>query len=506
MVVKVGIRGRLKLQTWRDGQLTGEQVAENIVCLNGLSDLAAAVAWAAAQDQGAQIGAVSNFLTPVYGAVGNGTSPPYAITGSVAAGSSIIQPYSPPPVTATGTLTSGSPTITATSNTGVYTGMVLTDLAGLIPSGTTVLSSTSTTITMSNNATGTLTESFTVGYSFLEGMVIQDSSGLVPPYTVVVSSAGNAITMSGPSSGSSLSVPVPLDTIVTGTSTATTHTVDVTAGALIVVVVGAYNGGSPAFGISDTLGGLSLTLVDVDNPTSFATPAIYYAVASTTTDGTITVTNTSGTALTIQPWQITGQNAAPVTQSLVVSASNNGQFTNAPAANSMVFSVACDATTGTAPTWTTPNGSTSIMATQVSGRAYTAAAYQLGSAYQMVAWGETNPANPAIVAIEIAPTLGESIVVGTDNSDTTLYSEFQRVQVSAVAASPATGAGSTTLMQFQFAANTATESVTEAAVFVLADSGTNDGDMLDHCIFSPAFSWTAGDSMTLSAEFIWNFP
>ncbi len=507
MVVKskAGLSGKLTLRTWRDGVMTGERVAENIVCLNGLSDLAAAMAWSAAQDQGSQIGAVSNFLTPVYGAVGTGTNPPYALTGAVAAGSTIVQPYSPAPVTVVGTVTVSSPTSTSiASTTGIVAGMTLTDVAGQIPAGTTVLSTTSTTITMSANGLGTQAlDSVTAGYNFIEGMVVADTAGLIPAYSLAITNASNEITMSEAAIGSTLSIPAALDTVTTGTTSVTTHTVDVTNGALIVVVVGNYNGGAPALGISDTLGGLAWTTVSASNATSFAGAAICYATATSTIDGTITVTNTSGTAMSVQPWQITGQAAVGAT---VTAGTSNGTLSAAPYATSMIFSVASDYTAGASPVDTVPNGFSSLMANQQKGNLYTSAAYQLGSAYQALAWITSGAVGPSMVAIEIQPALNSTILVGTSNADTQLGAELTRTQVSAVAASPATGAGSTTLLQFQFPANAADFVITEAGVFVLADSGTNDGDMLDHCVFSPAFTWSTGDTMTLSAEFIWNFP
>lgn len=68
----------------------------------------------------------------------------------------------------TGTLTSGSPTISAVTNipSDLKAGSTLTDVANVIPSGTTVLTIGATTITMSANATATpSTGTDSIGYT-----------------------------------------------------------------------------------------------------------------------------------------------------------------------------------------------------------------------------------------------------------------------------------------------------------------------------------------------------
>lgn len=232
----IGIEGRFTLETFRAGRCTGRATARNIVCEAGLSDLATAIGWAGAQDQADLIGASPAYLTPLYGAVGIGTSPPYAAT-------------------ATTTVNSTSLTL-VTPDTGVYAGLV---------------------------ATG---------------------SG-IPEYTTVTSDPGS---------------------------------------------------------------------------------------------GTVTL-------------------SAPAT----------------------------------------------------------------------------------------ASAAGVSVTFGTSTADTTLYSELDRVQVSAVASTPSGGSGSSTIWQFQFPIQTATYTLTEAGIFCLASNTANSGDMLDHALILPAFTWTQGDTMTLAAQLTWNF-
>jgi hypothetical protein len=52
---------------------------DNIICTNGLFPVAQALAWAGIQDQAASLGVTSpSYLTPLYGAVGDGTGTPAA--------------------------------------------------------------------------------------------------------------------------------------------------------------------------------------------------------------------------------------------------------------------------------------------------------------------------------------------------------------------------------------------------------------------------------------------
>lgn len=94
-----------------------------------------------------------------------------------------------------------------------------------------------------------------------------------------------------------------------------------------------------------------------------------------------------------------------------------------------------------------------------------------------------------------------SLTIGTTSVDTQLYSELSRATASGNASGPTTGNTSAfALWQFQFSAQADTYSVTEAGVFCVASLAANTGDMLDHAVFSPAFTWAAGDSLTLAAQ------
>jgi hypothetical protein len=46
---------------------------DNTICVNGVSAIAAAIVWSGLQDQAANLGVTSTYLTPLYGAVGSGT-------------------------------------------------------------------------------------------------------------------------------------------------------------------------------------------------------------------------------------------------------------------------------------------------------------------------------------------------------------------------------------------------------------------------------------------------
>lgn len=123
-------------------------------------------------------------------------------------------------------------------------------------------------------------------------------------------------------------------------------------------------------------------------------------------------------------------------------------------------------------------------------------------------WAESGvTAAPALLAIEIQPGPNTAMNVGTSATDLTLYNELGRAQVSAVTSSPPGSSGTAnTFYQFQFEAQTATFTLTEAGVFANASSTVGTGSLLDHALFIPQFTWTAGDTLTMTAEFTWSNP
>lgn len=85
-----------------------------------------------------------------------------------------------------GTLTGGSPTITGVTNipTDLKAGATLTDVANVIPAGTTVLSIGATTVTMSANATSTpSTGTDTITYTIPGDFVMQRPLRITSGYT-----------------------------------------------------------------------------------------------------------------------------------------------------------------------------------------------------------------------------------------------------------------------------------------------------------------------------------
>jgi Listeria-Bacteroides repeat domain (List_Bact_rpt) len=93
--------------------------------------------------------------------------------------------------------------------------------------------------------------------------------------------------------------------------------------------------------------------------------------------------------------------------------------------------------------------------------------------------------------------IGED-VVPTIN-DTQLVSELARSTVSAVASSPLSD-GAATIFQFQFPIQPLTYTITEVGLFTLASVNVNTGDLLDHAVVYPTFTWTTGETMTLAAS------
>jgi len=72
------VHGRLTLTRAREGEITNVVVVDNIICAAGLSVMAAAIAWAGIQDQAVNLGLSpsGNYMTPLYGALGNGSGTP----------------------------------------------------------------------------------------------------------------------------------------------------------------------------------------------------------------------------------------------------------------------------------------------------------------------------------------------------------------------------------------------------------------------------------------------
>jgi hypothetical protein len=67
----------LRAITGREGLVRDERIGNNIVTTNGYTDLAAALVWSGVQDIASQLGLTSStYLTPLYGAVGNGAGTP----------------------------------------------------------------------------------------------------------------------------------------------------------------------------------------------------------------------------------------------------------------------------------------------------------------------------------------------------------------------------------------------------------------------------------------------
>lgn len=164
------VSGQLHLASYDlTGALVRQARANNVVCNNGLTDLATAIGWAGVSDQGALVGATPASLTPLYGAIGTGTDPPYSVTG---------------------TTTAGSDTITATSATGgIVAGMLIYGPG--MPSHTSVVSTTSDTITLSAPATQSGSGTFTVGTSPQDTALYNEIARSVVSASAMTPSSGN---------------------------------------------------------------------------------------------------------------------------------------------------------------------------------------------------------------------------------------------------------------------------------------------------------------------------
>lgn len=76
----IGINGRLSLTVVRpDGSIRDKREGDNTMCTSGLTVLASALVWSGIQDVAASQGVTQpTYLTPLWGAVGNGAGTPAA--------------------------------------------------------------------------------------------------------------------------------------------------------------------------------------------------------------------------------------------------------------------------------------------------------------------------------------------------------------------------------------------------------------------------------------------
>jgi len=73
----VPVHGLVTVRVVEDGEIVDEVSASNVVTLNGLTALAQALMWSGVQDQATILGMTTPiFLTPLYGAVGQGNGTP----------------------------------------------------------------------------------------------------------------------------------------------------------------------------------------------------------------------------------------------------------------------------------------------------------------------------------------------------------------------------------------------------------------------------------------------
>lgn len=74
----IKIEGHLAVQVIKpDGSIRDERKGKNVICLNGLTAMAAALVWSGIQDQASNLGVTTpTFMTPLYGAVGDGSGTP----------------------------------------------------------------------------------------------------------------------------------------------------------------------------------------------------------------------------------------------------------------------------------------------------------------------------------------------------------------------------------------------------------------------------------------------
>ena len=136
-------------------------------------------------------------------------------------------PYEPAPSSFSGTLTTGSPTVTFASTTGLYAGETVS--GGGIPDGTTILTvDSATSVTLSANATTTGTSDLTVIFSFTG--VLTYGSAVVDVTSTTGLVIGESVTGSGIPGGATIQAINAGTSITLSANSTTTGSVTLTAG------------------------------------------------------------------------------------------------------------------------------------------------------------------------------------------------------------------------------------------------------------------------------------
>lgn len=71
----ISIKGHLSITTFDlDGNVVDHREGDNVMCVNGLTAIAAGIVWSGIEDVAADIGVTNpTYLTPLYGAIGTGS-------------------------------------------------------------------------------------------------------------------------------------------------------------------------------------------------------------------------------------------------------------------------------------------------------------------------------------------------------------------------------------------------------------------------------------------------
>ena len=226
------------------------------------------------------------------------------------------------------------------------------------------------------------------------------SSATTPGNTVVL----NIV----PIPNNTISNPTSLATIATSTGNVSTPTFTPTQNSLIVLTV-VSAAVQPNLSITDTWG-LSWSNIQKYNSGGQDNAALFWANASSSTPGSITITDSNSAVNAIQPWQIIGQNTIPLGGSIVANATS-GNLSSVPQANSLIFTVAVERTGYFTPSWTIPSGYTSLVSNN-NPETYTrwSAAYKNGNASQNITWTDSpGTASPVIAGIEILSSTYSSV-------------------------------------------------------------------------------------------------
>jgi hypothetical protein len=456
-----------------DGDVIDTWESPNTLCGAGLNYLVAAIAYAGVQDIYADIGATVSTITPIYGAIGGPTTNTTVATNT----------------------TNTTQTITPVSGTfpAIAVGSVVTGTG--IPVGTTVSAYASSSITISAAATATGTPNLVfappaplaISSSVFANSTVVTQAG-DPPAAVVQSSLtyGNTTITSVDGTYNYASVTSGMLAISPSLPAGTTVVSATSTSAVL--------SNSPIESVYEYVTFLPVAMPGGLTANPYAGVGIGWAASAadfqTSTGYQATIGGASHTGTTVT-YTVT---SCPFSVGQYVTVSDINESGSTGSLNISGFVTATTTTSFTLKNTTTNSWVSGGVA--INDYAYVSYIDQSAARYAVLSEAATNTSTAESVIFSPA-------VPGT--SDTALYNELPTGTGRATAEAAAGSAASSNslasfLWQFQFPLNSTglDQVVSEAGVFLVADSGAGDGVMLNHALINPSAVWSNGTMLMLT--------